>query len=257
MNILTYLRLDLWRNLRNFTNTFFIAVLPLFIFLAVEVPSDFSTLPLPSGHGNTSAYVLLGISVYGAATAMTSLAGAAAVEIESGWGRQLALTRLPDGGFVLVKTLVAAAAAILPIVVLNIAGIASATEMTPGRWVLTAMLSLVGALPFALFGLAAGLAFRSDAAVGAASGILVILGFAGNAFIPLGGALLEVGRYTPMYGATALARYPVTDGDVFDPGAVSYARHEDLWFVLANLVAWTIVFAAACVVLRRRRATRR
>ncbi|GFZ92576.1 ABC transporter permease [Nesterenkonia alkaliphila] len=256
MSLTTYILMDFWRNLRNFANSFFIIVLPGVLFLIFGVSTDWNEFPLPTGHGNVSAYTLVGIAVYGAATATTSLAGAAAVELQQGWGRQLALTAMPHSVFIMAKSIIALAMAILPVVVINLVGLFTVTEMDTGRWFATATLTVVASLPFALYGLLAGLAFRSDAAVGAASGVLVILGFMGNNFFPLEGILLEIGRFTPMYGVTALARYPITEGDLLTTGEGTIGT-DPLWMILLNILVWSAVFAAGCYLLRGRATARR
>ncbi|NLS08850.1 DUF202 domain-containing protein [Nesterenkonia sp. MY13] len=83
MSLMTYILMDFWRNLRNFGNSFFIIVLPAVLFLIFGVSADWNEFPLPTGTGNVSAHTLIGIAVYGAATATTSLAllaGGVAVE---------------------------------------------------------------------------------------------------------------------------------------------------------------------------------
>ena len=80
-----------------------------------------------------------------------------------------------------------------------------------------------------------------------AGGSLVLLGFAGNLFIPLSGVMLDLARFTPLYGVNALARYPLTggvvNGDVADP----------LWLPVVNVVAWTLILGGVAAVLVRRR----
>lgn len=256
MSLTTYILMDFWRNLRNFANSFFIIVLPTVLFLIFGVSADWNEFMLPSGAGNVSAHTLVGIAVYGAATATTSLAGAAAVELQQGWGRQLALTGMPHGLFVLAKSIIALVMAAFPVLLINVVGFFTATEMDPGRWFATASLTVIASLPFALYGLLAGLAFRSDAAVGAASGMLVALGFLGNNFFPLDGILLDIGRLTPMYGVTALARYPLTDGEIMGTSEATLGT-DPLWAILLNIIAWSVVFAAGCLLLQRRSTARR
>lgn len=248
-----YIALDFWRNLRNIGNSFFVIVLPTALFLFFGTTMDWSDNPV--GQGNVSAWTMIAIASYGAAMATTSLAGAAALEIQQGWGRQLALTAMPHSAFVLAKSVVAVSIAVLPVLVLNIVGILSVADMPPGVWLATASLTVLGSLPFALYGLAIGLSFRSDAAVGAATGLLVIFSFLGNAFMPLDGILLDIGRFTPMYGVVALARYPLTEGDLVSMGAMG--EHDPLWAVLLNILAWTVIFGAACLALQHRRTSRR
>ena len=108
---------------------------------------------------------------------------------------------------------------------------------------------------FALYGLAAGLIFRSDAAVGAASGCLVVLGFFGNVFMPLSGGLLEVARFTPVYGIVGLVRYPVTEGTVATMDGT--LQTDSVWLLLANTVAWALVFGAAALLAARKATARR
>lgn len=253
MSLTTYIVMDYWRNFRNFGNTFFVVVLPAMLYLFFGVYNEWSTIPV--NDGNVSAWIMIGMSVYGAITATTALAGSAAVEIQQGWGRQLALTSMPHGAFVLAKSVIALSMAALPVVVLNVVAYFTAAEMPLGEWLATAGLTLVAALPFAFYGLAVGLLFRSDAAIGAASGILVIFGFLGNVFMPLGGVLLEIGRFTPMYGPAALARYPLTEGTIV--GLDGPAGTDPLWMILLNVAAWSAVFAVACLALQGRRTTRR
>ncbi|WP_044496398.1 ABC transporter permease [Nesterenkonia massiliensis] len=252
MNLMAFILMDFWRNFRNFGNTFFIVVLPTALYLFFGVYNDWSEFDV--GNGNASAWIMIGMAVYGAITATTALAGSAAVEIQTGWGRQLSLTAMPHGAFVLAKSVIALMMAVLPVVVLNVIAYFTVAQMPAGVWVATIGLTVIAALPFALYGLAVGLLFRSDAAVGAASGVLVIFGFLGNAFMPLEGVLLDIGRFTPMYGSAALARYPLTEGTIV--GTTGFVGTDPLWAVLLNVVVWSLVFAAACFALQRRRTSR-
>lgn len=254
MSIFTYIRMDYWRNFRNFANTFFIVALPTALFIFFGVTMEWSDQPV--NDGNVASWIMIAMAVYGAATATTALSGSAAVELQQGWGRQLALTAMPHGMFVVAKSVVALSMAVVPVLVLFLVGYFTASEMPWNTWILTGVLTVVGSLPFAIYGLAIGLAFRSDAAVGAASGVLVIFGFLGNAFFPLEGTLLDVGRFTPMYGPVALARYPLTQGELF--GTMGQVGQSDsLLMILLNIFAWSAVFGVACLMLRGRVTARR
>ena len=92
-----------------------------------------------------------------------------------------------------------------------------------------------------LLGLAVCLAVRSDNSVGIASGLIVIMAFLGNVFTPMSGLILDIGRFTPLYGYAALARYPITEG--WGPGGV----HDPLWIPVANVLAWTVIFAGVAL----------
>ncbi len=245
----TFTGLELRRVLRDYVSMFFIAVLPAFFYLIFGAAQVFSSED--AGNGNVAMYVMISMAAYGAVTATTGIGGMAAVERMQGWGRQLGLTPLRDSGYVLMKAVVAVVVAAIPITLIYLLGILTAAEGSVGAWLLSALVVLAGAAVFALYGLVFGLAFRSEAAVSAASGSLVILAFLGNIFIPLSGTLLTIATFTPLYGYVSLARYPVTEGYLVDTsnGTVT---HEALWVPLVNVSVWALIFALLATWLVRR-----
>ena len=80
----------------------------------------------------------------------------------------------------------------------------------------------LGSALFAVYGLAICLVFRGSNAAGIASGMIVVLAFLGNVFTPMSGFMLDLGRFTPLYGYVALARFPLTDG--LPPGGADATR---------------------------------
>ena len=48
-------------------------------------------------------------------------------------------------------------------------------------------------------------------------------------------------RPTPLYGYAALARYPLTDG--WTPTGT----HDPVWLPVANVLAWTVIFAVVAL----------
>lgn len=256
--LLAFVRRDLIRQLRMVESVFFIAVLPtaLFVmFTSMSSSGGQSPADAPAGEGNVVAYLMVSIALYGAVTATTSIAGSASVERQLGWGRQLSLTALTGGQYMLGKTLVALGIAVLPVVLVFGAGVAMGAEFSDlWRWAASAGLVLLGAMPFALFGLAAALVFRSEAAVSAASGMLVVFSFLGNLFIPLSGTLLEIARFTPLYGSGVLARWPLLEGSLAT--MEGEMQSDSLGTVLLCVGAWTALFALVCLIAARRRTSR-
>jgi ABC-2 type transport system permease protein len=245
----TFTGLELRRVCRDYVSMFFIAVLPAFFYLifgAAQGPSSED-----AGNGNVAMYVMISMAAYGAVTATTGIGGMAAVERMQGWGRQLGLTPLPDSGYVFMKAVVAVAVAAIPITLIYLLGVLTDAEGSVGAWLLSALIVLAGAAVFALYGLVFGLALRSEAAVGAASGSLVILAFMGNIFFPLSGILLTLAKFTPLYGYVSLARYPLTEGYLFNvsDGTVT---HEPLWVPVVNVAVWAVIFALLATWLVRR-----
>ena len=132
--------------------------------------------------------------------------------------------------------------------VIDVIGALTGAQAPLSVWVVSAAVLLLGATTFALYGLSFGLAFRSEAAVSAAGGSLVILSFLGNIFIPVTGWQLTVAKLTPLYGYVSLARRALTGG-----GTINTETGElipvPLWQPLTNVVVWTAVFGVVAVVL--------
>jgi ABC-2 type transport system permease protein len=243
----TFLALEIKRVLRDYASMFFIVVLPAFFYLIFGAAQEYSKQD--AGNGNVAMLIMISMAAYGAATATTGIGGRAAVERMQGWGRQLGLTPLRDFSFVSMKTVLAVIIGSVPIVLTYLLGVLTGAEGTFATWALSALALVLGAIVWALYGLCAGLLFGSEAAVGAASGLLVILAFLGNIFIPLSGTMLTIAKFTPLYGYVALGRYPLTEGYVLDGDRLV---HETLWIPAANVAGWTAILVLLATWLVRR-----
>ena len=148
-----------------------------------------------------------------------------------------------------IKTAVAMAVAAVPIALIYAIGAATGSSGNSFDWVASAghRVARVGGVRGLRPGDGSGLQGRERA--GIASGLIVIMSFLGNVFTPMDGIILEFGRFTPLYGYAGLARYPISEGYLpIDAG------HDSVWLLLANVCAWTVIFAALAVWgLRRRR----
>ncbi|HLS03450.1 MAG TPA: ABC transporter permease [Actinomycetales bacterium] len=246
---LTYLRLELRRILRDVASLFFIVVLPAFLYIIFGASQEYGGEMIVGG--NVTMYIMTSMAAYAAVTASTGVGGIVAIERVQGWGRQLGLTPMSDSQYVGVKMTVAFLISLVPIGSIYLIGRLTGAEGTAQAWWVSALVVVGGSLVFALYGLAAGLAFSSEAAVSAASGLLVILAFLGNVFFPLSGAMLTIAKFTPLYGYIALARYPITDGLLISSDGGTQGQ-EALWVPLLNLGAWAAIFAVAAVLLVRR-----
>jgi ABC-2 type transport system permease protein len=245
----TYLLLELKRVIRDPFNLLFTVGIPAMMYVIFGVAMAWGDQQV--GRGNTSMYVMISMAAYGAVTATTSITGMAAVERMQGWGRQLALTPMRDSRFVAVKTLVSAAVAMVPLGAIFLIGFFTGARATGWVWFVSGLILLGGSVMFSLYGLAVGLAFRSESSVGIASGFLVILGFLGNVFLPLSGTMLTIAKFTPLYGVSTLARWPLMDGTSINTSTGELIE-QPLWQPLANVVVWTIIFALISTLLTRR-----
>ena len=253
--ILTYLLLDLYRSLREPANLFFVITFPVAMYLVFGRLNASAGDYGPHAHGNVSASVMLAMASFSACLGATSASAAAAVEQSAGWGRQMAVTSRGLRGYLVVKTGTAVGTAALPVVVVLTAGALTDSQMEGWVWVVSPLICLIGVLPFVLWGLAAGMWLPSSASIGIATSVVSLFAFIGNAFMPLSHTLLTISRFTPMYGATALARWPLGEGWAYVPDRQAGVQ-DPLWMPLANLVVWTLIFGLL-VIGARRRATRR
>ncbi|MCB0991065.1 MAG: ABC transporter permease [Acidimicrobiales bacterium] len=243
---LTYYRLEMRRLRRDYVTMFFTAGLPAFLYLIFGASPEYGDDPVRDG--NVAMWIMIAMAAYGAVSATTGIGGMAAVERMQGWGRQLGLTPMTDAGYVAVKAATALTVAVVPIVLVYTVGALTGASAPLSVWVVSAAVLIVGAITFALYGLSFGLAFRSEAAVSAAGGSLVILAFLGNIFIPLNGWQLAVAKFTPLYGYVSLARRALTGGATIDPDTGDLIA-VPLWQPLTNVVVWTVVFAVAATLL--------
>ena len=253
--VLTYLWLDLFRSLREPANLFFVIAFPLAMYLVFGRLNASAGDYGPHAHGNVSASVMLAMASFSACLGATSASAAAAVEQSAGWGRQMAVTGQGLRGYLVVKTGTAVGTAALPVTVVLTAGALTDSQMEGWAWAASPLICLIGVLPFVLWGLAAGMWLPSSASIGIATSLVSLFAFIGNTFMPLNHTLLTISRFTPMYGSTALARWPLGEGWTYVPDRPAGIQ-DPLWMPLANLVAWTLIFGLL-VIGARRRATRR
>ena len=249
--LLTYLWLDLYRSLREPANLFFVVAFPLAMYLVFGRLNASAGDYGPHAHGNVSASVMLAMASFSACLGATSASAAAAVEQSAGWGRQMAVTSRGLRGYLVVKTGTAVGTAALPVVVVLTAGALTDSQMEGWVWAVSALICLIGVLPFVLWGLAAGMWLPSSASIGIATSLVSLFAFIGNTFMPLNHTLMTISRFTPMYGSTALARWPLGEGWTYVPDRQAGVQ-DPLWMPLANLVAWTLIFGLLVIGARRR-----
>ncbi len=245
----TFLGIEIRRVFRDYVTIFFIAVMPAFFYLIFGAAQDYSDQS--AGNGNVAMYIMISMAAYGAVTATTGIGAMAAVERMQGWGRQLGLTPLSDSGYVVIKVALALIVASIPITLIYALAYATGARGDWQAWVLSSLAVIAGACVFSIYGLVFGLAFRTESAIGAASGILVVLAFLGNLFVPLSGTLLAIAKFTPLYGYVALVRFPLTEGVMVD-GRGNLLDPEPLWVPLLNVSVWAVIFAVVAVALVRR-----
>ncbi|WP_432102855.1 ABC transporter permease [Streptomyces sp. bgisy091] len=233
----TFIGYELRRRFNRQT-TIFTLLLPAVLYLALfRTGPDDATLP----HGNFAAWMMCGLAVYGAGTAAISSAATISVERSVGWMRTIALSPLTPPGYLLVKVLCSVLMAGVPVIIVGALGLATGARADAKVWVAALLVAWLGAAVFAALGIAMGLAMKPDVVMHMPGLTMTALAFLGDLFIPLSGIMLEISRYTPMYGVATLARYALTDGYSFS------GEHSSLTGAVINVVAWFAAFSFMAV----------
>ena len=249
--MLRYTLYEIRRTALSPTTLFYTVVMPIGLYLLFGALQDYSSVKIADG--NAAAYVMVGMALYGAISSTVSISGLTVVENTAGWGRQLALTPLTTGKYLFSKAAVAFVMAALPVVAVNIAGRMTGIEMPLSQQILCAVLSIFCALVFAFMGLAVGLLIPSENAVSIANGVIVIFAFFGTLFAPLTKDLMPYARFTPLYGAAEIARYPFTQGlTIISGSGAEWNMTEPLWYGVVSFAAWGALFILATMLLMRR-----
>lgn len=244
---LTFIRIDLLRQFRDIYNLMFVLLLPTLMYVVFGVSMGVASQPIGDG-ANVAFYVMGSMAAYGAALAALGATGSAAVEQLQGWGRQLGLTPARPVQIILGKVMVALVVTLAAVGIVHITGIVTGAKAPPAMWLATLGITVGGAMIFALFGYAMAMLFKSESALGVASGILVLMSFLGNVFMPLSGVMLEIARFTPMYGYVGLVRWPLMQGYQVTEGATP----DTLAGLVANVAAWALIFGILALIGVRR-----
>lgn len=246
----TMMRIEAMRQIRNPYTLAFTLGMPVAMYLLFGASMGYGDAS--AGNGNVKFYVMVSMAAYGTAVAMSSITSLAATEAKQGWGRQLAMTPLGTAGYAVTKLLTAVAFAALAMLAVFAAGMLTGAEVTDAwRWWASAGIILGLGLIYGLYGLGVGLFFNSDTAAALASISMTFFAFFGNVFMPLDGVMLDIARFTPLYGFVSLSRWPLTDG------ALTTGQTDPLWMVVLNLVAWLLVFAVLVAAGVKRSRSRR
>ncbi|MFN8619421.1 MAG: ABC transporter permease [Chloroflexota bacterium] len=232
---LAFLRLELRRVIRNRRYLVMTVVLPVTLYvLYTSVLRDTSGGGLLDGL-TWPAYFLVSMAVYGSIGAAMSQTVPIATERRTGWVRQLRVTPLPAGAYVVGKVAAALLATIPALALMAAVGIAVNHVGLGASGIVTLVVTLaIGSLPFATLGALLGYLLDVESAQGGMVLTFFALAVLGGLFVPLDAfpdALAAVGRVLPSGHLAAVGRATLA-GRMPDVGDV------------AVLVAWTLVLGA-------------
>ena len=165
--MLRYTLYEIRRSVLSPSSVFYTIILPVGLYMLFGALQDYAKVKVADG--NASAYVMIGMALYGAISSTVSVSGLTVVENVAGWGRQLALTPMNTGKYLFSKCCVAFVMAAVPVIAVNIAARLTGIDMPLNQQIACAALSILCAMVFGFFGLAIGLLVPSESAVGIAT----------------------------------------------------------------------------------------
>ncbi|WCC80312.1 ABC transporter permease [Cutibacterium equinum] len=243
----TYALLDIRRMVRTPAIVIFAFVMPVAMYVLFGAIQNYGNLPVP--HGNVKATVMASLALYGAATAASGLGASSALEQDAGWGRQLATTPMTQGKYLLTKVVAIQIVAAVPVALVLLVGALSGARIDGIGWLWTFLLAWVCCIPYTVFGLAIAMFIRNENAATLVSFFVLAFAFLGNVFMPLGGFMLKLSRFTPLWGVNLLPRWPIMGGyemTIHEPVEVN------LSYAIMSAVVWAGVFAVLAWLASRR-----
>jgi ABC-2 type transport system permease protein len=239
--MLPYMRLELRRLGRTPGLLIFTVLMPLVSYLV------FSNVGTLTGQDRQIAatYAMVSMAGYGSIGALLNYTSGLVIDRSTGWLRLLRLTPLPPLRVVLGKGLTALAAGLLPVLALcGAAVVINGVRLDAWQWAAILPLLWLGALPFALLGIAVG--YLATAQTVQPLSLLLYLGLsiAGGLWLPLDvlpGWLATIGRLLPTHAYADMSWRVAFGGGPTLTDAVT-------------LAAWLAVFAGLAVLGYRRSA---
>jgi ABC-2 type transport system permease protein len=235
----TYLRMEITRLLRNKRILIFSVLMPVVLLLIFGSLYKGQSLNAVGA----AAYLMVSMALFGSMSAAIGAGGTIAVERGIGWNRQLRLTPLAPGSYLLTKVVVALVVALPPLLITyGVGALALDVRLPASTWLLITAGAWLGALPFAALGLVVGYLARPDSVQQISGLLFMLLAAFGGIWVPIEqmpAAMHRIAEWTPAYWVGLLARSPL------------FHQSLDLTAVAA-IAAWTALFAV--VALRRFRA---
>ena len=164
---------------------------------------------------NVAAVMMVTMATYGGLGAAMNAGSQIQSERSSGWFRQLMLTSLAPGQFVLAKILTAIAVLIPAIGTVFLAGAARGVRLDAGTWAASLGLIVTALLPMIVFGLVIALWFKPQTATAVTTLAMLALAMLGGLWVPLQlmpEVMQTIGKLLPSYWASQIGGWPLVGG---------------------------------------------
>ncbi|KAA2266051.1 ABC transporter permease [Solihabitans fulvus] len=178
MNV-KYLALEIKRVVRN----------PRFLIFTVGLPVVFYFLfSSINAQGNDAdrvrVVVMVGMAAFGGLTAAVSSGTRIAVERGAGWQRQLRLTPMSGGAYLVTKALVGMIVGLGPLLLVCLIGGLTGVHLTAAEWLQVTAGTWIGLLPLAILGVLVGQLATPDSVQAIGSGVFLLLSMFGGLWFP-------------------------------------------------------------------------
>jgi len=210
-----YLIFDIRRTLRNRRVLIFSILMPLVLFVIFG-----TTIPKDANEAGISAiaYVMVSMAMFGSMSAAMSSGGVIAAERDGGWNRTLRLTPLKPQAYVVTKVILSLLLAIPPLLVVFISGMTFGhVHLNLGQWMTVALVSWLGALPFAAIGLVIGYIAKPDSVQPITGLSTMLIAAFGGLWLPVDqmpSIMKHIAQLTPAYWTGLTSRSALTQGGV-------------------------------------------
>ena len=202
----------------------------LFTLAIAKSPSPEAALASLAGYG---VFAAIGPSLFG-------FGAGVAMEREQGLIELKRVSPMPAGAYVAAKLAAAVIATGMALILIYALALVAGATLTPGRWMLLALLHLASTVPFALIGFGIGMRMSGKGAVAVANALFLGSAVVGGLWIPstmLPGWLRIIGEAAPSYHLGQLAR-GIVGADTIGSAAV-HALAVVAMTMLAGVWAWT------------------
>ena len=234
---------ELKRTLRQPQFVIFAVIMPVAMYLIFGGMKEATGQVLPSG-ANVTAIIMVQMAFYLGVLAAANTGADAGVQRANGWMRTLALTPMRDSQYTLVRLALVYVTTLVPITIVYLSGAVSYAKMTPGQWVVSYILCVLLSGLFGAFGQMIG-SLTGAAGQGLASGLVVLLSFASDLFVPLEGTLSKVSQFMPLFGSKSLVTWQLTQGHSTTGVSLS------LTWVVVNAVVWGVLMIVGALYSHR------
>lgn len=229
--MLAFIRLELIRLMRTPGYLIYLILFPVIMYVMfVHVLNVGGDQP-----DEARAFYMVSMATYGAIGTALFSASRIALERQSGWTRQLAITPMTPRTYVATKLLAGTVA--VPVAVLFVlasGALLGGVQLTAAQWALVVVLLWVGALPFAALGVGIGYVSKVESSQGLTVGLYFTLAILGGLWYPVElfpDSVHGIAELSPAYFAGDLGWRVVAD----EPLRLT---------TLGALAVWTLLFGA-------------